>query len=223
MSTNQTYKQEKEQLQKEAPTLFALPRMSVFVVPEMYFDLLREEWALRSASTLDKSESTSSFQIPEGYFESARADLIQRISDTPENISIETKNDSALKTPEGYFGQLSEDIFAQTSRASELKEVPVRKLYSTKRFYWLAASAAVLILAVTTFLAQSAEDECITFACLLENTELTEKELIDIYSEDSFESEWTYDGMTEIDILTEDEVHHYLEDDLDWVIENEYN
>jgi hypothetical protein len=191
MSTNQTYKQEKEQLQKEAPTLFALPRMSVFVVPEMYFDLLREEWALRSASTLDKSESTSSFQIPEGYFESARADLIQRISDTPENISIETKNDSALKTPEGY--------------------------------YWLAASAAVLILAVTTFLAQSAEDECITFACLLENTELTEKELIDIYSEDSFESEWTYDGMTEIDILTEDEVHHYLEDDLDWVIENEYN
>lgn len=92
-----------------------------------------------------------------------------------------------FRVPEGYFGQSADDM-----TAAFMADRPAG-------FSWQAVASVLMLISVGAWLlfapASEGESDCVTFACLLEQTETheLEQELNDLLLEDSwgsFSEDW---------------------------------
>ena len=170
------YNEELNQLEKEAPLLFSLRSKRAFQTPDSYFDLLEETL---NAQALPK---TGSFLAPENYFSALEAGVLNQTSGTPSTEKMEV--------PDGYFDKLESSILAAIEEEDESEVASGQNERTTKVFsirrYAVSAAAVAAVLAGLFFGTDlfTPKEECITFACLLEQTDLTEEELIFLYDED---------------------------------------
>ena len=112
--------------------------------------------------------------IPDGYEDENKQNILAQIGDRPSDLGV----------PNGYFSALKSKLMAETEVETAIKAESLSADLETGRIIplhrrrgtWaaVAAVAAMLLLAVT-FL-QPTEAKCETFACLLEEYELSEQD-----------------------------------------------
>lgn len=218
MNHKLAYQQEQEALGKEAPNLFSIAKTEVFGVPQGYFDLLREESAGLSKESSQKGKDPAGFDVPDSYFEQQAAELMDITASTsPMPASLDTE--SQLLTPQGYFAELEEAILSRTSRAPQAKVIGLNSKRRTRLLYSISSAAAILIAVAAILLVRSTENDCATFACLLEETDLSHDELLEFYVDSDLEESWVPEPREAV--LSDEELTDYLDDDLDWIIETE--
>lgn len=218
MNHQLAYQQEQEELRKEAPTLFSIAKANVFGVPEGYFDLLREENAVLSKASSDKRNDSAGFDVPSSYFEQEAAHLLD-ITESKSTMHDAPDTENQFLIPQGYFIALEEAILSRTSRAPQAKVIGLNSRRNTRLLYSISSAAAILIAVVAILLVRSTKKDCITFACLLEETELTHDELLEFYVDSDLEETWVPESTKTV--VSDEELTDYLDDDLDWIIETE--
>lgn len=130
-----------ENWQKNAPTLAAMEKTNPFIVPDGYFEDLKEQLRLRvSIENFDNNENL--YTVPENYFEALEDNIILR-------SKLEQLRAPALEpfaVPESYFENLEEKIKArlQPQRVEESKP-KIKRLFSSWTTYAAAASIAVIV------------------------------------------------------------------------------
>lgn len=83
-----------------------------------------------------------------------------------------TKNETFL-VPEDYFAHLIKEIDEKTNENTKL--IPTKNRF--RKIGFVLAAAAMLVLGIFVFNNKTTADDCMTFACLFENTELNDDEL----------------------------------------------
>ncbi|MFM1931906.1 MAG: hypothetical protein RL226_1209 [Bacteroidota bacterium] len=98
------------------------------------------------------------FQIPEGYFQQLE-----------QNLGVDT---SIPPVPADYFDVLESKVLMHIDKPNRSSNI--------RPLIWAVSIAASLVIA---FLWQrnAAKEECISFTCLLQQTQLTEDELLELY------------------------------------------
>lgn len=126
--------------QKDAPTLAAMGKAIPFTVPSGYFENLSDNLSTRVFIESVHVKENSGFGVPQNYFE----DLTSRIKSnvTVENLrSIDVSG--GFIVPDGYFTELSSKINTRVQE-SDIKETPVRKLFTS----WVSYAAAACVTAM---------------------------------------------------------------------------
>lgn len=188
-----------QDIQAEAPTLYALAGKHGFRVPEGYFDQLPVD--IQAHIAFDAAGADSGFGVPEGYFDALPGAIEAR-------IALES-HEAPDAVPEGFFAQLEQNILAQTIHAEPAAQTTSRMVRFRPWMGWTAGVAAALIAAVFVF-AQTTPEECETFACLWEQTD-TQDVLESLGEEDLL---FLLDGETALTADPEaEEIEAYLLDD----------
>jgi hypothetical protein len=137
------------------------------------------------------------FNIPAGYFEDLQDSLLEETNE--------------FEVPASYFDQLETKITAATDTS---------KIITFKRVaFWL--SAACVVGAIFLYRSFSAKEECKTFACLLQESEFTEEDILLLYDshivEEFLEEDSQMDKESEayMDYLMDSEyaIENLLEDE----------
>jgi hypothetical protein len=218
MNHSQAYQQEQEALRQAAPTLFAIAKTEVFSVPQGYFELLREESTGRSKLPPVERGETSGFEVPDAYFKE-QSQALMNITGTESPMHATAQDEEHLLTPAGYFSELEEAILSRTTRAPQTKVIGMVRPKTRRWLYTISSAAAILIAVAAILLAQGAEEDCKTFACLLEQTELTHDELLEFYVDSDLEETWAPED--DEPVLSDEELTEYLDDDLEWITDTE--
>ena len=111
------------------------------------------------------------FRMPEGYLDQFESELKLKLIKADKN---------SFRIPDGYG--------AESER--KLKSISKRKSVITMKRTWIAAAAVVAVAAMVFFL-RPVEEPCETFACLLEQAEITQEDIeyFEEYEEVSFYDE----------------------------------
>lgn len=90
---------------------------------------------------MDKKYKKEGFRVPDGYFEG----LNKRLQDRIDADGIDLPKEDGFTVPEGYFDSLQDKL---NSRIQEAEEPKVIKLNPWKKYYFVAASIAALVIIV---------------------------------------------------------------------------
>jgi hypothetical protein len=105
---------------------------------------------------MDKKYKKQDFKVPEGYFDSFTDKMKQKLSE--EDMHLPAKDN--FKVPENYFENLNEKIVQKIDG----KGTKVIKLRPYRKFYYVAASVAAILLVV--FGLQLSQEDEFTFGDL---------------------------------------------------------
>ncbi|MCM4166403.1 hypothetical protein KCTC52924_03336 [Arenibacter antarcticus] len=89
---------------------------------------------------MKKINKDNSFRVPEGYFDSLSDNVFTKM----ESEKMESTEHDDFRVPEGYFDSFTDRVLAKLE-TEENKTVPVRSL---KRYYYIAASVAAVLLII---------------------------------------------------------------------------
>lgn len=194
MKKKSTHK--KDELKDIAPTLFNISKFDEFCVPEEFFSELSNDVISEISDVQELETSASNFSAlpkndllltPDGFFENFE----RKLKANAENLDFE------FTIPLDYFEKQSETLLLDSIRCEA--ETGLAKTFLEERHVVIAdsaeqpdkvvrpkgyrsfilsiAAAAAAIIAVV-FALSSEKKECITFACLLEQTDLTPEDLL---------------------------------------------
>ncbi len=144
------------------------------------------------------------FRVPEGYFTDLESTINRKFRE----------GTSELFVPDGYFESMHANILAKMENDQvEKKVIPISQ---SRTKYWIAAAISVAATGLLIFwMLGTGEEQCDTFACLLDQTELSnedlmildETEIVELLGDD-------YDMIDAIE-LKDAELDAYLEDDIE--------
>ncbi|HEY0668239.1 MAG TPA: hypothetical protein VGD22_08705 [Sphingobacteriaceae bacterium] len=119
--------------EKDAPHIASAGRENPFVVPEGYFDTMREHVSARVA--VEDMGKDLGLKVPKGYFNELPGLIEAKIAveELKEELSSE-----GFKVPQGYFESLSDKIIERT------QSEPKRQLFSIVP-KWISYAAAACI------------------------------------------------------------------------------
>ncbi|MBT8204708.1 MAG: hypothetical protein KJO20_04975 [Eudoraea sp.] len=100
---------------------------------------------------MDKKYKKEGFKLPEGYFEGLTDRILERVAEDTSDLPQK----EGFTVPEGYFDSLNERVRANTSSGEDPKVV---RLNPWKKYYFVAASIAALIVIVIGFRLSQAEN-----------------------------------------------------------------
>lgn len=168
-------------------------QMAPFLTPTGYFNQLEKEVTLQLLS------ANSGFNVPEDYFSQLENSIVR-------SSSLTTKETIAV--PDDYFDGLESAIFEKI----ENEETPVRKISFKKAFQLWGSVAAAFVIGFF-FFNTSTTESCLTFTCLMEQTDFSEDELLHVY-DDEIANELIDDIDFLDDIsLDDEEIFDYLIDE----------
>lgn len=190
----ETYEEERLQLKKQAPALFALREQKPLLLPTSFFETLESE-------IVRQCLPEASFETPDFYFKKVEIEINKRIGHS-------TTEKSQPEVPHGYFNDLNFKILDQTLKAEAGHLINLKtKQRRLKTFLTLAASMIAFWLLTREI---APEEKCETFACLLEKTDLTSEELLLIYDETIVEDLLESDASLLESIDSDHEMIDYL-------------
>ncbi|MBT8322251.1 MAG: hypothetical protein KJO94_02125 [Eudoraea sp.] len=99
---------------------------------------------------MDKKYKKEGFKLPEGYFEGLTDRILERVAEDTSDLPEK----EGFTVPEGYFDSLNERVRAKTFPGEDPKVV---RLNPWKKYYFVAASIAALIVIVIGFRLSQAE------------------------------------------------------------------
>ena len=159
---------------------------------------------------MGKKIKNSGFKTPEGYFEGFTDDLLNKMS--KETTSLPNKD--GFKVPEGYFDNLNKTVLEKITE----KESKVIRLNSYKKYLYVAASVAAILILVLSI--QQKGKSSFTFDDLartdienyIEENELglSSYELAEVLLTEEFEVNDILNGE-----LDDENIIDYLEDNID--------
>lgn len=140
------------------------------------------------------------FKVPKDYFEDLKAELALK-------AAMDEKEHPSFKLPENYLPELQKDLKAIPDQT---KVIPLWK-NTTFRIALSGVAATILLF---LFIGNPFEKECESFACLMEQTELSEEELLwidealieEAYLETVNENEMNNPDEAYIDYLLEEDI-----------------
>ena len=194
MNKQNTHKD--DELKDIAPTLFSISKADEFCVPEGFFSGLNNDVVSEISDVQELETSAPNFSAlpkndllltPDGFFEDFENDL----KANTETLDVE------FAVPVNYFEKQSETLLEDSMRCEAETGLPktffeeqhaaivdsagqpdkVVRPKGFRSFILSMAAAAAAIIAVV-FALSSEKKECITFACLLEQTNLTPEDLL---------------------------------------------
>ena len=168
-----------------------------FVVPPHYFSSMEDE------ITSQLLPVANNFNTPKEYFSELENSILTQ-------SSVPTK--SAISVPDNYFEGLESRILEQID---EEDKTPVRSINMKKSLQLWGSVAAAFVIGFFFFNTTKTE-ECITFACLLEQTTFTEDELLHVYDE-----EIANEMIDDVDFL--DNISLEDEEILDYLIDEDFD
>lgn len=229
-----------DELEHIAPTLFSISKDGEFDVPAGYFEKLNDE-VIGEAADLSELEALAPkfselakddlLLTPEGFFgefENGAKDEIQ--PETPE-----------LRTPAGFFEKQEKQILGRTVEAEETDDLGLpadffekqheailakvdeeqkeTKVFSLQRYKRIIISTAAAAAAIFALFVLRPEDPapCETFACLLEQADLTAEDLMFLNDGDS--DDLLTDDLLVVEEAMEDGDHEII----DYLIESDYD
>ena len=89
---------------------------------------------------MGEKRKNSGFKTPEGYFEGFTDDLLNKMSKEASSLP----NKEGFKIPEGYFDNLNKEVLEKITK----KESKVINLKSYRKYFYVAASVAAILLLV---------------------------------------------------------------------------
>jgi len=89
---------------------------------------------------MGEKRKNSGFKTPEGYFEGFTDDLLNKMSKEASSLP----NKEGFKIPEGYFDNLNKEVLEKITE----KESKVINLKSYRKYFYVAASVAAILLLV---------------------------------------------------------------------------
>ena len=132
------HKEENIDLAKEAPLLAALSKEYPFLVPNHYFETLKEQ--INHQILIDSIDpKTDAFETPRGYFEDLTSNLLARIA-VEEKLETTLSDQNGFTIPENYFSNSKTKI----EIAFGLKNQQKAKIIHSS-FIRFAAAACILI------------------------------------------------------------------------------
>jgi hypothetical protein len=144
------------------------------------------------------------FRVPEGYF-----------ADLESSINREFREGtSELSVPDGYFENMHDEILKSIENTKdEAKVIPISR---SRNRYWItvALSAAATGLLLFWMLGMK-EEKCETFACLLDQTELSNEDLMILDETEIVELLGDDYDMIDATEMNDSELDAYLEDDIE--------
>ena len=111
---------------------------------------------------MDKKYKKEGFKLPDGYFEGLTDRILEKVAE--DTSSLPKKE--GFKVPEGYFDSLNERVSTNIAPDEDTKVI---RLNPWKKYYFVAASIAALIVIVIGF--RLSQTESYTFSDLA-NAEL---------------------------------------------------
>lgn len=131
-------KEENIDLAKEAPILAALSKEYPFLVPNQYFETLKEQ--INHQILIEAIDSKIDvFETPKGYFEELSSNLLARIA-VKEKLEATLSSQNGFSVPENYFSNGKTEI----ENAISPKKQQKAKIVNLS-FIRIAAAACVLI------------------------------------------------------------------------------
>ena len=120
------------------------------------------------------------FETPENYFEQLKKDL---------DLKMKKSDSEEFVTPEGYFEKNSDRL--KNIASSENR----RSVRLNSRVLWSVVGGVASVLSIFFLTRSPEEKECVTFACLLEQTTITQEDLeyfeefeeLEFYDDDEYE------------------------------------
>ncbi len=100
---------------------------------------------------MDKKYKKEGFKVPEGYLEGLTDRILNRVKEEAPDLPKE----EGFNLPEGYFDSLNERV---QNRLSEEKNPKVIRLNPWKKYYFVAASIAALVVIVIGIRMSRADD-----------------------------------------------------------------
>lgn len=180
--------QELKDLQNFAPTLFSIPKSDLLIIPDGYFESLDREW--------HTEDMVPELVVPSDYFNQLSSEIMLKALE---------KEQTDLNVDEVFFHSMEAEILSKTIDKLGRQVVSFRKrrnlLLST------IGAAAALILA-WMFFAPVETEECITFACLLEQSEISTSDLLEF---EDMDLELLI-PLEEEAVSDDDELYNYLLD-----------
>jgi hypothetical protein len=140
------------------------------------------------------------FKVPKDYFEDLKAELALK-------AAMHGKDNPSFSLPENYLQELNKEL---KSIPDQSRVIPLWK--STAFRIALSGVAATILLFL--FIGNPFEKDCESFACLMEQTELSEEELLwidealieEAYLETVSENEMNNSDEAYIDYLLEEDI-----------------
>lgn len=148
----------------QANKLAQLPVRSCFLVYSSYFPTL-ETTVLRQI--LPTSEG---LKVPDQFFSQLEASILD------ETIGAK-KVTPHFSIPNDYFVELETEVFNQTIG----QETPIKTLLNIKQPLLVWSSVAASFIIGFLLFNQPKIQACVTFACLLEQSQLTEDDFLQVY------------------------------------------
>lgn len=153
------------------------------------------------------------FKIPENYFENFEEKMMRNVS---RDSVLENKGETGFTVPTGYFDAVENNIFKKIEPAQEKGKLI--SLFTTSKWYYAAAVAAVFIAMVTTIYTNPVSQEFSLSSLELSTLEnyidegyidLNFNQLTTFLTEEGY----TYDNIYTSG-LSEDEVFEYINDNI---------
>lgn len=159
---------------------------------------------LMKAAPILSAISRDEFSVPEEYFAKLESDLQKKFQE----------GSSELQVPHDFFDSMHSDILNKiTTENVETKVIPLK---NSNVAFWISTGLSIAAVGLLIFwFLGSQEEECETFACLLEQTELTNDDLMVLDEDDIFELIGEDQELIESIELDSDELLDYLENDLE--------
>lgn len=186
-----------QELEALAPLFSALPKNDLLLTPEGFFEKFEDKVTSQTGS------SEPELTVPEGFFEKQAESLLEKSAQTDPDLGI----------PETFF----EEQHAAIMAAVEEPEKKAGKVVNFKRYRRaiLSTAAAAAAVFVVLFAIPTEEEQCVTFACLLEQTDLTADDLLFV---DDYDLNEFIDSEEEFEEPSEDEIEM-----IDYLIESDYD
>lgn len=194
----------KEDIKNELETLGAVklaqaPRQNCFLVEPNYLNTLQSDLLQQSFSNSD------GFVVPEDFF-----------TKLEQNVLAETSGGRVKKrdfaVPAEYFSELETTILSKTSDA----ETPVIRMNQLRNQLKIWSGVAAAFIIGFLLFNPSKPQECVTFACLLEQSQLTEDDFLQVYDADFADELLESARFTEeLDVEEESLIEYLIEEDID--------
>lgn len=179
-----------------APQFAALSKDDLLLTPEGFFEAFESDLKLQT-------EVESDLEVPENFFENQESVLMAKTGQIEKELGL----------PEEFFEKQHEAIMAQVASEDE----PVGRVINFQKYRRAIVSfaAAAAVVAAVWFTLPAEEEQCVTFACLLEQSDLSSEDLLFV---DDYDLSEFITSDSDLDQNSEEDIEM-----IDFLIESEYD
>lgn len=180
-----------------APQFTALSKDDLLLTPERFFEAFESDLKHQADPT------ESDLEVPENFFEKQESVLMTKTG----------QGEGELVFPKEFFEKQNEAIMVQVGNEDEQEGRVVSFKKYRRAIISMAAAAAVAAAVWFTFPVE--EEQCVTFACLLEQSDLSSEDLLFV---DDYDLNEFIASESDLDQASEDDIEM-----IDFLIESEYD